>query len=70
MADIFVSYAREDRPLVAPFIELLEKQGWSIWADWEVLPRHSFGNEIDKKIDQDASDTKVERIIVEVGYTR
>jgi len=52
MADIFVSYAREDRPRVAPFIELLEKQGWSIWWDREVLPGHSFGNEIDKQIDQ------------------
>lgn len=52
MADIFVSYAREDRHRVEPFIELLEKQGWSIWWDKEVVPGHSFGNVIDKQIDQ------------------
>lgn len=30
MADIFVSYARQDRPRVAPLVALLEEQGWDV----------------------------------------
>lgn len=50
MADIFISYAREDRTKVKPFVELLEQQGWSVWWDREVVPGHSFGAEIDKQL--------------------
>lgn len=50
MADVFISYAREDRSRIKPFVELLEQQGWSVWWDREVIPGHSFGSEIDKQI--------------------
>lgn len=50
MADIFISYARNDQPRVRPFIELLEQQGWSVWWDPEVTPGRSFGDEIDEEI--------------------
>jgi hypothetical protein len=33
MADIFVSYARAERNLVADIVNLLEAQGWSVWWD-------------------------------------
>jgi hypothetical protein len=39
MADIFISYASEDRDRVMPIIKALEEQGWSTWWDsssiWE-----------------------------------
>jgi len=33
MADIFISYSREDRSRVAPIAKALEKQGWSVFWD-------------------------------------
>jgi len=50
MADVFVSYAREDRDRVEPIIELLEKQGWSVWWDREIVPGDSFERVIDQAI--------------------
>ena len=50
MADIFVSYAREDRPRVKPFIDLLLAQNWSVWWDRELVPGHTFENVIDSEI--------------------
>ena len=29
MADVFVSYARKDKALVAPLVAVLEAEGWS-----------------------------------------
>ena len=50
MADVFVSYSREERPRVAPFVELLENQGWTVWWDTEVGPGYSFSDEIEKQL--------------------
>jgi hypothetical protein len=33
MADIFISYAREDRPRVEPLSKALKEQGWSVFWD-------------------------------------
>jgi len=33
MADIFLSYAKEDRAFAAAIVPLLEAEGWSIWWD-------------------------------------
>ena len=33
MADIFLSYATEDRERVRPLVERLEEHGWSVWWD-------------------------------------
>jgi hypothetical protein len=38
MADLFISYAREDKARVAVLVNLLEKQGWSIFWDPEIPP--------------------------------
>ena len=50
MADVFVSYAREDRARVAPFVDLLIAQGWSVWWDRELIPGNTFENVIDDEI--------------------
>jgi adenylate cyclase len=42
MADLFVSYARADRPRVAPLVAALESEGWSVWWDPEIAPGQEF----------------------------
>ena len=49
MADLFVSYARADRPRVAPLVAALEAEGWSVWWDPEIGP----GQEFDRLIAQE-----------------
>ena len=36
MADIFISYAREDRSRIEPLARSLEELGWSVWWDWTI----------------------------------
>ena len=42
MADIFISYAREDRPRVEPIAKALEEQDWSVWWDPQIPPGKTF----------------------------
>jgi adenylate cyclase len=49
LADIFVSYARNDKGLVAPLVAALEAEGWSVWWDPEITP----GDEFDSLISQE-----------------
>jgi adenylate cyclase len=46
MADVFVSYARSDKPRVTTLVAAIERQGWSVWWDPEISP----GEEFDRKI--------------------
>jgi hypothetical protein len=50
MAEIFVSYAREERHKVEPFVTLLTQQGWDVWWDREIGPGVNFEKKIDKEI--------------------
>jgi adenylate cyclase len=52
MADIFVSYARADRPRVAPVVAALEAQGWSVWWDTEIAPGQEFDALISTQLKQ------------------
>ena len=36
MADIFLSYKREDREKVRPLVEALQTKGWSVWWDTRI----------------------------------
>ena len=51
MADIFVSYSRQDKALVAPLVAALEAEGWSIWWDPEITPGEEFDSLITRELD-------------------
>ncbi len=39
MADVTsASYARSDKPRVAPLVAAIEAQGWSVWRDPAITP--------------------------------
>ena len=42
MADVFISYAREDRASAEKLAHALEAHGWSVWWDREILPGKDF----------------------------
>ena len=51
MADIFLSYASQDRERVRPLVERLEADGFSVWWDRQIHPGPSFDVEIEKAIE-------------------
>lgn len=51
MADIFISYAREDRPRVEPIAKALEDQDWSVWWDPQIPPGKTFFAVIKEALD-------------------
>jgi adenylate cyclase len=51
MSDIFVSYSRQDKARVAPLVAALERQGWSVWWDPEIVPGEEFDALIRREID-------------------
>ena len=66
MADIFISYARADRPRAARLAQALEHDGWSVWWDREIPPGRSFDEVIEEALAQARCVIVVEQI-VEVG---
>jgi len=46
LADIFVSYSRQDKALVAPLVAALEAEGWSVWWDPEIATGQDFDRQI------------------------
>jgi TIR domain len=46
MADIFISYAKSDRPLALKLAAMLEAEGWSTWWDTSLTIGDDFRNEI------------------------
>jgi hypothetical protein len=46
MADIFISYAKADRPLALKLAAMLEAEGWKTWWDTSLIPGDDFRNEI------------------------
>jgi hypothetical protein len=51
MADIFVSYATEDRDRIQPLVEILQAQGWSVWWDRDLNAGPSFDDKIEEALD-------------------
>jgi adenylate cyclase len=51
LADIFVSYSRQDKAKVAPIVAALEAEGWSIWWDPEIAPGEEFDSLITRELE-------------------
>ena len=50
MADVFVSYARNDKARVAPLVAAIEAKGWSVWWDPDITPGQEFDDQIEAEI--------------------
>ena len=50
MAEIFISYARADRPRAERLAQALERAGWSVWWDREIPPGRSFDEVIEEAL--------------------
>lgn len=51
MADIFISYAAEDRGRIESLVRLLEAQQWSVWWDRELIAGPSFAEKIQENLE-------------------
>jgi len=51
MADIFISYAREDGERAKRLAEALEQQGWSVWWDPDIHPGETWDEVIERELD-------------------
>ncbi len=51
MADIFVSYASEDRERIRLLVEMLERSGFSVWWDRHIATGESFDRVIERELD-------------------
>ena len=51
MAQIFISYATEDRPRVQPLVELLEAEGLTVWWDRRIETGSSWDKVIEHELD-------------------
>lgn len=52
MADIFLSYAREDIASARRIAEMLESSGWSVWWDRRIPPGQDFTAYIQRQLDE------------------
>ena len=52
MADVFVSYATEDRERVKPVVETIERAGFSVWWDRRIAPGAGFDAVIQDALDK------------------
>jgi len=52
MADVFISYAREDRDCAQLLARALEAKGWSVWWDDRINVGHSFSKAIALELDR------------------
>ena len=50
MVDVFISYSRTDKAVVARLAEAVKREGYSVWWDAELPPHLSYGDVITEKI--------------------
>ena len=51
MANVFISYASEDRERIRPLVEAIEGAGFSVWWDTRIGTGSSFDREIERELD-------------------
>lgn len=51
MADIFLSYAADDRERVRPLVAVLEAEGWNVWWDRQITPGEIWDREIEEAVE-------------------
>jgi adenylate cyclase len=50
MADVFVSYSRSDKALVAPLVAAIKARGWSVWWDPSIAAGQEFDDQIEAEL--------------------
>ena len=50
MAEIFISYKSERRAAAEHLAAVLERHGWSVWFDYQLVKGRDFGHQIDSKV--------------------
>lgn len=50
MADIFISYAREDKEKARRLAQAVADQGWSVWWDWHIRSGRRFHQVIEREL--------------------
>lgn len=50
MADVFLSYAREDRASAQALAEALAMEGWSVWWDHRIIVGEAFDQAIEREL--------------------
>lgn len=51
IADVFISYASEDREFARRVATAIEREGWSVWWDRQILAGRTFDREIERELD-------------------
>lgn len=51
MADVFISYASEDRDRAAKLASALGERGWSVWWDRKIVAGQAFDQAIERELD-------------------
>jgi adenylate cyclase len=52
VADIFLSYASEDRERIEPLVTILQAEGWTLWWDRDLVAGPSFADAIQENLNQ------------------
>jgi TIR domain-containing protein len=52
MADVFISYAREDEPKARQLAEALTSRGWEVWWDRHITPGELFSKVIQRELEE------------------
>lgn len=51
MADVFISYASEDKPRVSKIATAVEACDWSVWWDRKIIAGHTFDEVIERELE-------------------